>query len=121
MLWPFRDKLSLFSRLACALAVEGVWEILENSPFIIERYRSVTISFGYTGDSILNSMFDMVWVALGFWFAHKSKFWLCFFVVVAMELLALWWVRDNLTLNILMLIYPIEAIRKWQQVIAPHP
>ncbi len=101
-------------RLAVAVAIESAWEILENSPFIIDRYRTATIALGYSGDSILNSMSDIGMMSLGFAIAARAPVWLTVTLAVALELLALAVIRDNLTLNILMLTYPVDAIRDWQ-------
>ena len=102
-----------------ALLIEGGWELLENSPIIIDRYRSATIALGYAGDSILNSVSDILMMALGFLFARFSKVWIIISLIIIFELGALWWVRDNLTLNVLMLVYPSEQIKHWQSEIAP--
>lgn len=101
-------------RLAAAVAVEALWEILENSPIIIDRYRTATIALGYSGDSIVNSMSDIGMMALGFAFAARAPLWLTVLAGVGLELLALWAIRDNLTLNILMLTWPVEAVKAWQ-------
>lgn len=100
--------------LALAVLVEGSWEILENSPIIIDRYRAVTVSFGYSGDSVLNSFADMGFMTLGFLFASKVPARLTVAIAVAFELFTLTMIRDNLTLNVLMLVSPIEAVRQWQ-------
>lgn len=118
LLWLYRDKLSLESRFVAALAIEAVWEMLENSPLIINRYREATIAIGYIGDSIVNSLNDIVLAGLGFWFAHKGKIWLTVGVAVACELFTLWWVRDNLTLNVIMLTFPLDSIKEWQSELA---
>lgn len=102
------------TRLALAVALEAGWEILENSPIIIDRYRQATIAIGYTGDSVLNSMSDIAMMALGFVFAARAPVWLTVFVAIGFELLALAVIRDNLTLNVLMLAWPVDAIRAWQ-------
>jgi Protein of unknown function (DUF2585) len=96
------------------LAVEAAWEILENSNFIIEKYRENTASLDYFGDSIANSIGDLMACAAGFLIAMKLGVWrsLVFFVVV--ELLLLVWIRDGFLLNILMLVYPLESIKAWQ-------
>jgi len=107
-------KLPARQRLIAAIILEGAWEVLENSSFIINRYREGTVSLGYTGDSILNSLSDIVMMALGFWAAYKFKVWQSVVAIIAIELALLWWVRDNLTLNLIMLIHPIEAIKNWQ-------
>lgn len=114
VLWLFRKRLSLGWRAAIAACIEIGWEVLENSPIIINRYRAATVSLGYTGDSILNSLGDFVSFMAGFYFARKLGLsWsICFFIVA--ELLMLWLIRDNLTLNVLMLLWPIDAIKHWQ-------
>lgn len=100
--------------LALAVLVEGSWEILENSPIIIDRYRAVTISWGYSGDSVLNSFCDMAFMALGFVFASRVPALVTIAVAAAFELFTLAMIRDNLTLNVLMLAWPVEAVREWQ-------
>jgi hypothetical protein len=100
--------------LPIAVALEASWELLENSPRVIDRYRSVTASFGYSGDSIVNSMADIGWMALGFWIASRLPWKASLALALAFELLTLAVIRDNLTLNVLMLVYPVEAIRDWQ-------
>ena len=97
-----------------AVALEASWELLENSPLIIDRYRSVTANFGYAGDSIINSAADIVWMSLGFWIAARLPWKATVALAIAFELVTLAIIRDNLTLNVLMLIYPIDAIRVWQ-------
>lgn len=101
-------------RLILAVAIEAAWEVLENSPIIIDRYREATIALGYTGDSIINSVADVAWMALGFAFARRAPVWVTVAVMIGFELLALWVIRDNLTLNVLMLVSPIEAVKTWQ-------
>ncbi len=101
--------------LALAILVEGGWEVLENSSFIIDRYRETTASDAYGGDSVLNSMADIGFMALGFLVARVAPAWLVVAAAIAMELVALWVIRDNLTLNVLMILWPIDAIREWQQ------
>jgi hypothetical protein len=101
-------------RFVAAVAIEAAWEVLENSPIIIDRYREATIALGYTGDSIVNSAADIAWMALGFAFARRAPVWVTVAAGVAFELIALWAICDNLTLNVLMLIAPNDAIRHWQ-------
>ncbi|WP_336964477.1 DUF2585 domain-containing protein [Sphingobium aquiterrae] len=101
-------------RLAVAVMVEAGWEILENSRIIIDRYRTATIALGYTGDSVLNSVSDIAMMAIGFLFAARVPVWLTVAVAIAFELMTLWVIRDNLTLNVLMLAWPVEAIKAWQ-------
>jgi hypothetical protein len=102
------------TRLLLALCVEGAWEVVENSPAVIDRYREATISLDYYGDSILNSVGDIGAMALGFWFAARLPRWASVAGVVAVELSLAFVIRDNLTLNIVMLLHPIDAIRRWQ-------
>jgi hypothetical protein len=97
-----------------AVALEASWELLENSPMIIERYRSVTANFGYAGDSIVNSAADIVWMSLGFWIAARLPWKATLALAIGFELMTLATIRDNLTLNVLMLLHPVEAIREWQ-------
>lgn len=97
-----------------AVLIEGSWEILENSPIIIDRYRAVTISWGYSGDSVLNSFSDMACMVLGFVFASRAPARVTVIVALAFELFTLAMIRDNLTLNVLMLAWPVEAVRQWQ-------
>lgn len=101
-------------RLILAVTIEAAWEVLENSPIIIDRYREATIALGYSGDSVINSVADVAWMALGFAFARRAPVWMTVAVAIGFELLALWVIRDNLTLNVLMLISPVEAIKAWQ-------
>lgn len=101
-------------RLTLATAFEAVWEVLENSPLIIQRYREATIGLGYEGDSIANSLADILCCAIGFLLARRLGFRRSAMVFVVTELVLLVWVRDNLTLNVLMLTCPIEAIKTWQ-------
>jgi hypothetical protein len=100
--------------LPIAVVFEAFWELLENSPLIIDRYRAVTVSFGYEGDSVLNSLSDIGWMALGFWIASKLPWKVSLAMAVAFELFTLSMIRDNLTLNVLMLVWPLESIRVWQ-------
>lgn len=100
--------------LPLALFIEGSWEILENTPMVIDRYRSVTVSWGYTGDSIVNSMADMAWMTLGFWLASRLNWKVTALIALAFELFTLYTIRDNLTLNVMMLVAPVEAIAAWQ-------
>jgi hypothetical protein len=100
--------------LALAVLIEGGWELLENSPIIIDRYRAVTVSYGYSGDSVLNSASDIACMVIGFLFAARVPARFTITVALAFELFTLAMIRDNLTLNILMLAWPIDAIRHWQ-------
>jgi hypothetical protein len=114
ILWLFRRRISLPWRAAIATLIEIGWELLENSPIIINRYRATTISLGYTGDSIANSLGDIASFVIGFFIARKLGLWRSALLFIAVELLMLWLIRDNLALNVLMLLWPIDAVRKWQ-------
>jgi hypothetical protein len=105
---------SVYQRLGVALGLEAGWEVLENSPIIINRYRAVTIALGYDGDSVLNSLSDILMMTAGFLFASRVRVGVTIVVALVMEIGCAIWVRDNLTLNVLMLLYPIDAIKSWQ-------
>ena len=100
--------------LPIAVTVEGFWEVLENSPIIINRYREATMALGYSGDSIVNSLSDIGWMAFGFWLATRLCARTIIALALAFELGTLILIRDNLTLNVLMLVWPIDAIKAWQ-------
>ncbi len=104
----------LGARLILASVLELAWEITENSPMIIDRYRQATIAVGYSGDSILNSVCDGGWMALGFLAASRMPWRVTLGIAIVFELFTLLMIRDNLTLNIVMLVHPVDAIREWQ-------
>ena len=110
-LWLVARKLPVRHRLLIALTLEAGWEMLENSPLIINRYREATISLGYVGDSVLNSMSDILMMTIGFLFAARVPARVSVAAVVVMEIGCALWVRDNLTLNIIMLVHPFDAIK----------
>jgi hypothetical protein len=112
--WLLFRQQSIGFKLAFAVLVEAAWEVLENTPIVIDHYRSATMAVGYTGDSILNSAMDTVWMVLGFYFALKMPIWVTVTVAIIFEVFTGWLIRDNLTLNVLMLVFPIEAIKTWQ-------
>lgn len=113
-LWWVARKVPMRYRFVIALVMEALWELLENSPIIIDRYRATAIAQGYVGDSVLNSISDIGWAGLGFIITKYSKIWVTVALIVVMELGCLFWIRDNLTLNIVMLAYPVESINTWQ-------
>jgi hypothetical protein len=114
VLWFFFPRTPVMLRLAVAVGIEVAWEIVENTPWIIERYRAGTISLSYFGDSIVNSVADTLAMATGFVLASRLSVAASAILVVAFELFTAYWIRDNLTLNVVMLLYPLDAIRDWQ-------
>ena len=120
-LWLVVRRLPVRQRLLAAVLLEAAWELMENSPFIINRYRQATIGLGYEGDSVLNSLSDVIMMSFGFLFAWRFRPWVTLLTLIAMELGCAWWIRDNLTLNIIMLLHPVEAIKAWQMNGQPLP
>jgi hypothetical protein len=112
--WLFRKRMSIQWRIVGALAIELAWELMENSPIIINRYRAETMSIGYEGDSIVNSMGDVVSFVAGYFVAKWLGLWKSVAFCLVVDLAMLLIMRDNLATNILMLLWPIDAIRRWQ-------
>ena len=113
-LWLVVRRLSFGWRLVLATLVECAWEIVENSDAVIERYRSVTISLDYYGDSVLNTVCDVLAMVLGFWLAAKLPVWATVALIVIFEGVTMWIIRDGLALNVLMLLYPLDWVAEWQ-------
>jgi hypothetical protein len=114
LLWLAARRWPVERRLLAAVLIEASWEVIENTPFIIDRYRETTAALGYSGDSVLNSVSDMLMMCLGFLFARKAPVWASIAVLVVLEIVPLFVIRDNLALNILNLIAPNAAIAAWQ-------
>ncbi|CAN5146452.1 DUF2585 domain-containing protein [soil metagenome] len=114
VLWLLRKRLPLRFRFLIALLIEVGWEILENTPMVINHYRSTTISLDYYGDSVLNSISDILSMTLGFVLAMRMPVWVTIGLIIIMEITVGYLIRDNLTLNIIMLLYPLESIKTWQ-------
>jgi len=102
-------------RLLLAVTLESAWEILENTPLIINRYRAQTLALDYFGDSVINSLSDIGSMAFGFFLASRLPVRVVVILAIFMELAVGYWIHDNLTLNIIQLIHPVDAINRWQQ------
>lgn len=107
-------RLSFAWGLLLAFVIEGAWEVVENTPYVIDRYRSATAAFDYFGDTLVNSFADSIAMAVGFVMARLLPVWASVAFLIAVEVLLALGIRDNLTLNIIMLLHPIEAIKRWQ-------
>jgi Protein of unknown function (DUF2585) len=114
LFWLSARRLPLRMRFVMATALEAAWEVIENTPMVINRYREATIALDYYGDSVLNSVADIVAMMAGFWLASAAPVAVSLGFTVTMELLVGYMIRDNLTLNVIMLLYPLDAIKRWQ-------
>ena len=113
-LWLVARRWPVEWRFLIAMLVEAAWEVTENTPFVIDRYRTATAALGYNGDSVVNSMSDILMMAIGFLIARKLPVWASIALLVVLELVPLYVIRDNLTLNVWMLLWPTQAVRAWQ-------
>ena len=113
-LWLVARRLAVAWRFLGAALLACAWEIVENSDAVIERYRATTVSKDYGGDTVINVLADVACMAAGFWLAGRLPVWVSVALIVALEALTLWLIRDGLALNVLMLLSPVEAIREWQ-------
>jgi uncharacterized membrane protein YiaA len=113
-LWWVARRWPVEHRFLIALLVETAWEVAENTPMVIDRYREATTAIGYTGDSVINSLSDIAMMAVGFFAARRLPLWAAVVLVLILELIPLYVIRDNLTLNVWMLLAPNDAIRAWQ-------
>jgi hypothetical protein len=113
-LWLVARRWPVERRFLVALLLEAGWEIVENTPLVIDRYREATAALGYSGDSVINSVSDILMMALGFLAARKLPVWGAVALVVILELIPLYVIRDNLTLNVWMLLWPNQAVGAWQ-------
>jgi hypothetical protein len=114
LLWLAGRRWPLGARLAAATLLEAGWEILENTDMVINRYREATIALDYYGDSVINSVSDILAMVAGFLLASRLRAWVVVVLAVTMELVVGYLIRDNLTLNILMLLHPMDSLREWQ-------
>ena len=114
ILWLVARKWPVERRFLVALLIECAWEVAENTPMVIDRYREATAALGYSGDSIVNSLSDVAMMAIGFLAARKLPLWAAIALVALLELVPLLVIRDNLTLNVWMLLAPTDWLREWQ-------
>jgi hypothetical protein len=113
-LWLVARRWPIEWRFIAALLIEAGWEVAENTPAVIDRYRATTAALGYTGDSVINSLSDILMMALGFLAARKLPLWAALLLLVALEVTPLFAIRDNFTLNVWALIAPNQALQAWQ-------
>jgi hypothetical protein len=113
-LWLVARRCPIEWRFIAALLIEATWEVIENTPFVIDRYRETTAALGYTGDSVINSMSDIMMMYVGFAAARRLPVWMSIALLFVLEIVPLFVIRDNLALNVWTLIAPNQAIQAWQ-------
>jgi hypothetical protein len=113
-LWLVGRRWPVEWRFLAALLIESAWEVTENTPLVIDRYRETTAALGYTGDSVINSLSDITMMCIGFLIARKLPVWASIALLIVLELVPLFVIRDNLTLNIWTLLAPNHAVEAWQ-------
>jgi hypothetical protein len=113
-LWLVARRRPVEWRFVAALAIESAWEVVENTPMVIDRYRATTAALGYTGDSVINSLSDIAMMILGFYVARRLPVWASIALLLVLELIPLILIRDNLTLNVWMLLWPDARLAAWQ-------
>jgi len=113
-LWLIWRRAPVEWRFLAALLIEATWEVVENTPFVIDRYRTATAALGYNGDSVINSVSDILMMCLGFFVAREIPVWASILLLFVLEIVPLFVIRDNLTLNVWMLLAPSDALRAWQ-------
>lgn len=113
-LWLIARRWPVEWRFLGALLVETSWEVIENTPVVIDRYRNTTAALGYTGDSVINSVSDILMMGIGFFVARKLPLWASIALLIVLELVPLYMIRDNLALNVWMLLWPDQAVSAWQ-------
>jgi len=115
LFWLIAPRMSFGQRLILAVMVEASWEVVENTDFVINKYREATVSLDYYGDSVLNSVSDIAFMIAGFFLAARLPVWLTVVLAIALEVFVGVMIRDGLTLNVIMLVWPLDSVLQWQQ------
>lgn len=113
-LWLVRDRIGDSRRFLACLILEAIWEVWENTPFVINRYRSMTMALGYEGDTIINSLGDLFACGAGYWVAERISWRKSVVLFLLVELALVLTIRDSLVLNVVMLLWPFEVLKQWQ-------